>query len=172
MHIRDVSERRKMILEIQNNEKRFRQMVEKLPVPVSITRLDNHEIIYVNPKGYEIYGMDPKASGFTGKKALEYYKDSEERLTLIDEIKNQRFVEPMEREFIRPGGTRFWGMHSAIKIEFEGFEANLATMVDTTELLQARGQLMEKSKLAGLGHLSAGLAHELNTPLASMTLIL
>ncbi len=172
MHIRDVSERRKMILEIQNNEKRFRQMVEKLPVPVSITRLDNHEILYVNPKGYEIYGMDPKASGFTGKKALDYYKDSEERLKLVDEIKNQGFVEPMEREFIRPDGTRFWGMHSAIKIEFEGFEANLATMVDTTELRQARGQLMEKSRLAGLGHLSAGLAHELNTPLASMTLIL
>ena len=172
MHIRDVSERRKMILEIQNNEKRFRQMVEKLPVPVSITRLDNHEILYVNPKGYEIYGMDPKASGFTGKKALDYYKDSEERLKLVDEIKNQGFVEPIEREFIRPDGTRFWGMHSAIKIEFEGFEANLATMVDTTELRQARGQLMEKSRLAGLGHLSAGLAHELNTPLASMTLIL
>ena len=172
MHIRDVSERRKMILEIQNNEKRFRQMVEKLPVPVSITRLDNHEILYVNPKGYEIYGMDPKASGFTGKKALDYYKDAEERLKLVDEIKNHGFVEPMEREFIRPDGTRFWGMHSAIKIEFEGFEANLATMVDTTELRQARGQLMEKSRLAGLGHLSAGLAHELNTPLASMTLIL
>ena len=172
MHIRDVSERRKMIQEIQNNEKRFRQMVEKLPVPVSITRLDNHEILYVNPKGYEIYGMDPKASDFTGKKALDYYKDAEERLKLVDEIKNQGFVEPMEREFIRPDGTRFWGMHSAIKIEFEGFEANLATMVDTTELRQARGQLMEKSRLAGLGHLSAGLAHELNTPLASMTLIL
>ena len=147
-------------------------MVEKLPVPVSITRLDNHEILYVNPKGYEIYGMDPKASGFTGKKALDYYKDAEERLKLVDEIKNQGFVEPMEREFIRPDGTRFWGMHSAIKIEFEGFEANLATMVDTTELRQARGQLMEKSRLAGLGHLSAGLAHELNTPLASIMLIL
>ena len=63
-------------------------MVEKLPVSVSITRLDNHEIIYENPKGYEIYGIDPKASGFTRKKALEYYKDSEERLKLVDEIKN------------------------------------------------------------------------------------
>ena len=172
MHIRDVSERRKMILEIQNNEKRFRQMVEKLPVPVSITRLDNHEILYVNPKGYEIYGMDPKVSGFTGKKASDFYINPEERLRLVDEIKKQGFVEPIEREFIRPDGTRFWGMHSAIKIEFEGFQANLATMVDTTELRQARGQLMEKSRLAGLGQLSAGLAHELNTPLASMTLIL
>ena len=84
-------------------------MVEKLPVPVSITRLDNHEILYVNPKGYEIYGMDPKASGFTGKKALDYYKDAEERLKLVDEIKNQGFVEPMEREFIRPDGIRFLG---------------------------------------------------------------
>jgi len=172
MHIRDVSERRKMIQEIQNNEKRFRLMVEKLPVPVFITRLDNHEILYVNPKGYEIYGMDPKASGFTGKKALDYYKDPEERLKLVDEIKNQGFVEPMEIEFFRPDGTRFWGMQSSIKIEFEGFEASLTTFVDTTELRQARGQLIEKSRLAGLGHLSAGLAHELNTPLASMTLIL
>ena len=172
MHIRDVSERRKMIQEIENNEKRFRLMVEKLPVPVFITRLDNHEILYVNPKGYEIYGMDPKASGFTGKKALDYYKVSEERLKLVDEIKNQGFVEPMEREFIRPDGTCFWGMQSSIKIEFEGFEASLTTFVDTTELRQARGQLIEKSRLAGLGHLSAGLAHELNTPLASMTLIL
>jgi len=147
-------------------------MVEKLPVPVSITRLDNHEILYVNPKGYEIYGMDPKVSGFTGKKASDFYINPEERLRLIDEIKKQGFVEPVEREFIRPDGTRFWGMHSAIKIEFEGKEANLATMVDTTELRQARSQLMEKSRLAGLGQLSAGLAHELNTPLASMTLIL
>ena len=31
---------------------------------------------------------------------------------------------------------------------------------------------MEKSRLSGLGQLSSGLAHELNTPLASTTLIL
>ena len=40
MHIRDISERWKMIQEIQKNEKRFRLMVEKLPVTVFITRLD------------------------------------------------------------------------------------------------------------------------------------
>ncbi len=172
MHIRDVSERQKMILEIQNNEKRFRQMVEKLPVPVSITRLDNHEILYVNPKGYEIYGMDPNNYDFIGKKVSDYYSDPQERLRLVDEIKSRGFLEPMERKFIRPDGTHFWGMHSSIMIEYQGVEAGLSTMVDTTELRQARGQLMEKSRLAGLGHLSAGLAHELNTPLASMTLIL
>ncbi|MEK9837408.1 MAG: PAS domain S-box protein, partial [Deltaproteobacteria bacterium] len=171
MHIRDVSERRKMIQEIQNNEKRFRQMVEKLPVPVSITRLDNHEILYVNPKGYEIYGMDPNNYDFIGKKVSDYYSDPEERLRLVDEIRSRGFLEPMERKFIRPDGTHFWGMHSSILIEYQGVEAGLSTMVDTTELRQARGQLMEKSRLAGLGHLSAGLAHELNTPLASMTLI-
>ena len=43
-------------------------MVEKLPVPVSITRLDNHEILYVNPKGYEIYEMVPNNYDFIGKK--------------------------------------------------------------------------------------------------------
>ncbi len=172
MHIRDVSERQKMILEIQNNEKRFRQMVEKLSVPVSITRLDNHEFLYVNPKGFEIFGLDNKINDFNEKKASDYYFNPEERISLVDELKSKGFVEAIEREFIRPDGTRFWGMHSAIKIEYEGFEANLATMVDTTELRQAKGQLMEKSRLAGLGQLSAGLAHELNTPLASMTLIL
>ncbi len=172
MHIRDVSERQKMILEIQNNEKRFRQMVEKLPVPVSITRLDNHEILYVNPKGYEIYGMDQNNYDFIGKKVSDYYSDPEEWLRLVDEIRSRGFLEPLERKFIRPDGTHFWGMHSSILIEYQSVEAGLSTMVDTTELRQARSQLMEKSRLAGLGHLSAGLAHELNTPLASMTLIL
>ena len=88
MHIQDVSERRKMILEIENNEKRFRQIVEKLPVPVSITRLDNYEILYVNPKGYEIYGMDPNNYDFIGKKVSDYYSDPEERLRLVDEIRS------------------------------------------------------------------------------------
>ena len=88
MHIRDVSERQKMILEIQNNEKRFRQMVEKLSVPVSITRLDNHEFLYVNPKGFEIFGLDYKFNDFNEKKASDYYFNPEERISLVDELKS------------------------------------------------------------------------------------
>ena len=64
-------------------------MVEKLSVPVSITRLDNHEFLYVNPKGFEIFGLDYKINDFNEKKASDYFFDPEERISLVDELKSK-----------------------------------------------------------------------------------
>ena len=55
-------------------------------------------------------------------------------------------------------------------IDFEGHKANLNTIVDITELRDTRIHLMESAMLAALGEMSAGMAHELNTPLATITL--
>ena len=55
-------------------------------------------------------------------------------------------------------------------IDFEGHKANLNSVVDITELRETRIQLMESARLAALGEMSTGMAHELNTPLATITL--
>jgi len=66
-------------------------------------------------------------------------------------------------------GAIVWQQHRRLLVEAR-HSAELETRVEarTSELRQAQEDLVEASKLAALGRLSAGISHELNQPLAAI----
>ena len=56
-------------------------------------------------------------------------------------------------------------MISSIFIDFQGKPAVLAFVRDVTERARLRAQLAHADRLAGLGIMAAGVAHEINNPL-------
>src|SRR5262249_53045327 len=59
---------------------------------------------------------------------------------------------------------------ASISVEFEGQPARLAVLRDLTERKRLQSQLSASERLASLGTLAAGIAHEINNPLAYVTL--
>src|SRR5262249_56215977 len=55
---------------------------------------------------------------------------------------------------------------SSLAVDFAGAPAILAIARDCTERKRLEGQLMQADRLASMGTLAAGMAHEINNPLA------
>lgn len=58
VYYRDITEKKKVEIELQNAESKFRSLVEESPVGVYIVQ--NEKIIYVNPRFAEIFGYKPE----------------------------------------------------------------------------------------------------------------
>jgi len=76
---------------------------------------------------------------------------------------------PTPREYPRSAvmGTIITAEISSIFIDFEGKPAVLAFARDVTERSRLRAQLAHADRLAGLGIMAAGVAHEINNPCSS-----
>lgn len=72
---------------------------------------------------------------------------------------------PVELRVVRPGGERIGEMRVA-ELDWEGEPSSLAAIRDVTQQRNLELQLVMSDRLASLGTLAAGVAHEINNPLS------
>ncbi len=80
------------------------------------------------------------------------------------EQEGQRLV-PREYPARRRDGTTITAEIASTVIEFDGAPAVLAYARDVTERVRLRAQIAHSDRLASLGKMAAGVAHEINNPL-------
>ncbi len=119
------------------------------------------EILDCNESASTVYGFDkaeliahPFSSLFEASQRDNYSRRLRTAATLTQ-----------VRQLTKAGQTIFVNMHTSPS-EYLGREAYLVVASDITQRLSAEQQLIQASKMATLGEMSAGVAHELNQPLA------
>lgn len=157
----DVTERKALEEEIKRSEKKYRDIFNNIPNPIFVLDSSDLTILDCNESVKSVYGYS-KAE-IVGRSFPELFKGVQEADVALQirtlDIMNQ------VRQTTRDGKTIYVNIRTSPS-EYLGRDALLVTTADITKRLMTEQQLIQASKMATLGEMATGIAHELNQPLS------
>jgi histidine kinase len=157
----DVTHHKELEEELERSEKKYRDIFNNIRNPIFVLDADTLVIIDCNNSVQGVYGYGREE--IAGKSFLALLPENEKsryavelkRASVINQVKQIR----KDQEII------FVDLWVSL---FEYPEKNvlLVTTSDITQRLETEQQLIQASKMATLGEMATGVAHELNQPLA------
>ncbi len=168
----DVTDREKAAENLRRSEARFRTLFEvAADVILLVTR--KGVILDANPAAESLVHLD--RADITGA-MLERFLSAEDlpraRTYLREIFDGGSPPEPFEVAIILPNGVRRSVAVRSRLVSEPGSEAYAEmTVRDVTEQLEMQRRLLAAERLASVGQMAAYIAHEINTPLANISLL-
>ena len=169
----ELSERRRAEENLRQSEERFRAVVEHSPVGIFIVR--DGRIVYRNPEQARLFGPLPEEFELREFRDIhpEDAPDFEKLCAAVTgDLRGAREMDlrfyPYERS--AEGTDLRWVHIRTTPMEYEGKKSVLVSMVDITRHKEMEHQLLTREKLASLGHVAAGIAHEIRNPLSGINI--
>jgi len=170
------------ITDLRRAEALFRTMADTSRAGVYIIQDGRFQFINYNAARYAGYS----AEEMIGMKTLSivYPEDVEAVKKNASEMLTGKRTAPYEFRIIRKDGQVRWIMGTLTSIDYHGSKAVLGNSMDITEqkqseealkkafqdLQETKDMLVQSEKLAAMGRLSSGVAHEIRNPLNIMSL--
>jgi PAS domain S-box-containing protein len=136
--------------------------------PVGVYIEQDRKLIFTNPAfqkatdftADELMGKDPST--------IVYPEDRESvRQNAVQMLKGHR-LQPYEFRYVTKSGEIKWGIERVVSVTYQGRQAALGDFMDITERKKMEEQLILTDRLASVGELASGIAHELNNPLTGV----
>lgn len=140
------------------------QIFSLSPIAIIITD-ENEKIIQINPAAEQIFGYKLTEIENRHWKILVPSNDTFQKINA--KMKSEQECFKGDILMTKKDGSEFWGYMVSVpaKIPGELIEGYLFLISDITELKNLQYYLIRAEKMAGIGVLASGIAHELNNPL-------
>jgi histidine kinase len=157
----DVTQVRFLEEEVEKSEKKYQTIFNTIPNPVFVLDRKTLDILDCNESATAIYGFNKEEMLTTS--FLNFFEENH-REEYASEIKSSNIVN--KAKHLRRDGQIIYVNIRISFSEYAGQDVLLVTTSDITKRLTAEQQLIQASKMATLGEMATGVAHELNQPLS------
>src|SRR5215467_2963870 len=166
----DVTERREIERRLRQQQEFARRLVDNFPDMILV--LDtNKQYTFVSPRCREILGYEPQEMAALGFGHCAHPEEMPAAISLYQEILAGKLnVGSLELRIRRKQGDwrRVLFNFSPLSDESGNIEGVVLSGRDVTDLKRLEEQLIQAEKLAAMGQMLAGVAHELNNPLTAV----
>jgi PAS domain S-box-containing protein len=167
----DISARKSAEARLQESEARFRSLFEA--APVMYLRVSHTERVPVIEAANQLFldTLGYPREAVIGQPLANFYAEASRASLLAHEATTSGREWSAERQLVKHSGETIETiLHAVPERDEAGIIVGIrAAYVDVTERKTLEAQMLAASKLAGIGTLAAGVAHEINSPLQVIT---
>lgn len=170
-----IVERKKSQKALLESENRFRDLVEHSITGISI--IQDGQIVYQNPEQEKLLGPLPRPIIFADADSI-HPDDVEKVNRYYQAMRKKNFQDsPIDFKFCMSGKNvkqdrMKWVQCQTNRIKFQGKDALLLNIMDITKTKELEQLLTRQDKMASLGRVAAGIAHEIRNPLSGINIYL
>ena len=163
--VEDFSERRRAQTELIRVQHLLQNITDSMP-SILIALDPRGRVLTWNPAAEEMTGLG--ASEVEGELLWKVYPELERYRDLFDRvIREGQVVEEHREEWKRGEVAVQWDVR-IFPLVADGVEGAVLRFDDVTRRVQLEEIMVQSTKMAGIGGLAAGMAHEINNPLGAM----
>lgn len=158
----NITDRKRLEQRAERSERQYQLIFDSIPTPVFVLDYDDLTIIKCNSSVYPVYGYRP--DDLVGEPFYKLFADGDQDAYSGDKIRTSVTLEKVRHR--TAGGPSIFVDIWISPSEYPGRKVLLVTTSDITERLETENQFNQAAKLATLGEMATGVAHELNQPLS------
>lgn len=163
----DIRERKRTEEALRESHEIFLQIAENINETLWIFDMDRGEPVYVSPGFERIWGRSVESAYADPAAFLECIAPADRRR--VNGPSHPRNGRGREEEYrvVRPDGTARWLRGRTFPIpDARGSICRIVGLTeDITDRKRTESELRQANRLEAIGHLAAGVAHEINTPI-------
>ena len=163
----DITARKKLEEELKKSERKYTAVFNNIPRALFLLNRENLTIIDCNRSATTLYGYT--TGEMIGKHFTDFFLEveREEHRSHIQQLQSIHRVRHAGK-----GGKSFYADIILTDSDYQaGLKVILAMVIDVTELIEAEQHVIQANKMATLGEMATGVAHELNQPLSVIQMI-
>ena len=163
----DITARKKLEEDLKKSERKYNAVFNNIPRALFLLNRETLAILDCNRSATSLYGYTK--GEMIGKNFMEFFAetDREEHKSLVKNLQNINRAKHLGKE-----ERSFYVNISLTDSDYQvAPKVILAMVIDVTERIEAEQQVIQANKMATLGEMATGVAHELNQPLSVIQMI-
>lgn len=150
---------------LRESEEKYRFLFDNAPSPIFVIDADDMKIMDVNARAEEDYQYSRDELLNMSFADLGLDRDREQTANQLQQLLSTEVTLLPVIQHRRRDGSMFMVNYQASLSRYRNRPAIIAAVWDVTQRLEKHARLIQAGKMATLGEMATGIAHELNQPL-------